>query len=205
MVHYLLHATLNGEPPIFPWDLDLTGRNIVLIHASRVEDAIHYLNNSPMILTLLEVAGVEEATLDSVRRIISASRNGSSPPILALGAKPLTNTERRRLAQAGVHQCACRTDPPDFLGSYLHLLTQLWELRKFEQARMNVGALAERTRVHLHDLSQPLAALQGRLQLLAAKCDEGDPNSTHYQELVQLTFQVSEQIMEIHELHRQYS
>jgi hypothetical protein len=40
---------------------------------------------------------------------------------------------------------------------------------------------------------------------MAAKCPPDDPNAQMFQDLVRLAFDVTHQLMEIQQLHRQYS
>jgi hypothetical protein len=62
--------------------------------------------------------------------------------------------------------------------------------------------LARATRPLLHNLCQPLSALQGRLQLLHAKCPADDPLKPTYESLVGLALEVSKILRQIQDLHR---
>jgi len=70
---------------------------------------------------------------------------------------------------------------------------------------MTVQRLANETRKKVHDLSQPLAALQGRLQILQSKTPAEDPQKEKIDLMVKLTFEIGRHLRELQEFHRQYS
>jgi signal transduction histidine kinase len=112
---------------------------------------------------------------------------------------------RQALVHAPFDALIHESDPARFLEWPIETLQRLHELSHFEQSRMDVGQLADQTRKKLHDLSQPLSAVQGRLQLMAAKVNGAAPTAECLQELVRLIFDVSNHLMEIQRMHRTYS
>jgi signal transduction histidine kinase len=109
------------------------------------------------------------------------------------------------LAEAGIDGLLGANDPTRFLLYQLDLLRRLAELKRFEGSQSGVQDLAKRTRETLHDLSQPLSAVQGRLQLMAAKCSNDDPNQQYYADLVRQVFEITNHVVKIQQIQRDAS
>jgi len=205
MSHYLLYVSPEQRREELPWPVDLLSWGIVLLHARNVREAVHYCRAYKLIMVLLELPAAGQPAEEAVAAIAAAAGADHPFPILGVAQAPFSDEERRRLALAGMVDMILRGDPEQFIRWRLETLTALSELRRFEQAHASVADLASRTRSQLHDLSQPLSAVQGRLQLLAARCPSSDPNSQTFQDLVRLIFDVTHQVMEIQQIHRQFS
>ena len=205
MNHHILHVGLKPESRGLPWNLDLTGRNVVIHQVGSLRDAINYRRAYTLMMVLIDIHQCDEETVQAVTSIASTPSTQEAGPLVGLLYSDLSAEERDRLAHAGLDHAISRLDPERFLLQLLELLIDLTELRQFEQSRMDVNTLALRTRECLHDLSQPLSAVQGRLQLLASRCPESDPNCKCLNDLVQLIMQVSQQVGEIHQIHRKFS
>jgi len=206
MNHYLLHVSLQGKPEPLPWQERLAERKVIVLRAASLREAVQYCRVYKLLLVVLECDGCGAALHEAVATLAAtAPEGGQPPPVLGLSAGPLSEGQRDELAAAGLVGLLAKDDPERFIRWRLDLLAALSDLRHFEQARVNVTTLAADTRTHLHDLSQPLSAVLGRLQLMAAKCPPDDPNAAMLRELVRLTFEVTQQVMAIHQLHRQFS
>ncbi len=72
-------------------------------------------------------------------------------------------------------------------------------------ATTDIEKLSIETRKLLHDLSQPMAAILGRLQLLELKAGEGDPNAKAIHDLVRQASSANDLMRRIHDLHRAVS
>lgn len=206
MSHYVLYVSLGrSDQESLSWQQDLTSRGIVLLRAGNLREAVCCCRAYHLMMIFLELDEMGESSVhESVETLVNAS-TGHRPPVVGVTRGSLPEEEVRALATAGMVDIMLQGDPDHFILWRLEILTALDDLRRFEQARMDVSELANKTRLHLHELSQPLSAVQGRLQLLAARCPTGDPNEKTYQDLVRLIFEVTHQVMEIQQLHRQFS
>jgi signal transduction histidine kinase len=206
MNHAILHLSLDGPLEALPWNVDFNARGIVMLKANSTREARSYFKAYPVLLVLVDLPQEETPEQAGMLTELAAQRDAlAPPPLLGLYAGELTAARRAALANCGVDDLICREDPERFLVWHVEMLLLLNELRRFEQTRLDVTALAKSTRDQLHDLSQPLSAVQGRLQLMAARCAEGDPNQQTFQDLVRLILDVSRHVMEIQQLHRKYS
>jgi CheY-like chemotaxis protein len=127
-----------------------------------------------------------------------------STPIIALlsGAEGLAHADE--LAQAGATGIFVRGMPHTLLLHYLNAGRSIQSLRILEDSGMTVQKLAAETRKKIHDLSQPLAALQGRLQILQSKTTVDDPQKSKVDLMVKLTLEVGTHLRELQEFHRKY-
>ena len=179
MNHYLLHVSLEGKPEIPPWQERLAERKLIVLRAASLREAVQYCRVYPLLMVLLECDGGGAAIQEAAATLAATAPDGRQPsPVLGLCATPLSEGQRDALAAAGLVGLLAKDDPEQFICWRLELLATLSDLRHFEQSRMDVSTLATDTRTHLHDLSQPLSAVQGRLQLLAAKHPSDDPEGT---------------------------
>ena len=204
MNHYILHAGFHAKPAILPWQNDLSSRGIVVLRAGRTEDIIHIMNSYELVMALLDISSHGDELIEGVKAVNALVVPAHRCPMIGLHHEPLADDDRLRLATAGLDDLIAQSDPERFILWKLETLINLIELRQFQQTRLDVASLAGQTREQLHDLSQPLSAIQGRLQLLAAKCPADDPNAECLKDLVRLIFEVSKQVTEIHHLHRQF-
>jgi hypothetical protein len=205
MTHHILQVATGDSPNQLPWRDELHPRGIVLLQAANMKQAVHFCQAYSLMAILLEIDRADERTLEEIRSLPGLLSGKSPPPIIGLNKEPLSDEDRERLAQAGLSDLVAVNDSPSFLLWRLKLLAALDDLRRFEQSRIDVTQLAHETRDQLHNLSQPLSALQGRLQLLMAKCAKDDPHAETFKMLVELIFAVSGAVIEIQQLHRQYS
>ena len=205
MNQYILFVTPQAEPSTLPWQDELTNRHIVLLNADSAKQAVLFQKAYTFMMILIEIVHVDDHLLETVRIIREAESEATRLPILGLSHAPLNAQERSTLAQAGFNDVAGWNDPPDFMLWRVDMLAALGELRCFEQTRVDVTSLAHETRHRLHSLSQPLSAVQGRLQLMAARSNDKDPEAPDYQDLVTLIFAVSNEVLEIQQIHRKYS
>lgn len=212
MNHTALHVGLNGELIPLPWDVDFPGRGIVLLRAHHGNEALAYTRAYELMLLIIDLRGVAEAdgvgfdaACEVIAQLHAVPREGLPALLVGLTDAPLSVAERARLADVGLSDLLHHDDPAAFLVSRLEQMLLLRELQQFQRTRMDVGILAQKTRESLHDLSQPLSALQGRLQLMAVKLPADDPQAKVMQELVRLIFEVSQHVIEIQQLHRTVS
>ncbi len=125
-------------------------------------------------------------------------------PIVAMFAGIEAFRQITELAEAGLTGFYLRGMPETMLLHYLNSGEAAKALNDLGQADMSVQKLATETRKKIHDLSQPLAALQGRLQILQSKTDQDDPQKDKIELMVKLIFEISGHLRELQEFHRQY-
>jgi signal transduction histidine kinase len=206
MTQAILHIGLDGPAAPLPWNYDFNGRGVVLLRPANSSESLAYFKAYSIILVLMDLPGVFSAMqLDLIRQLSAARPVEAPPPVIGIYPDDFNHQSRGELVAAGVDDLISRRDPERFLLWRLDLLLALSGLRHFEQTRLEIGELARSTREQLHDMSQPLSALQGRLQLLASKSGPEDPNAKYFQEMVGLILNVSKHVAEIQQLHRQYS
>lgn len=194
------------EPRLLPWQNNLFSRGIVVLPVRTLADAIRTCKVYNALMILLQIPQLEPV-IDEISQSLAAwdAAEGFRPPVVGLMPSRPGPEDLARLAQAGVADLIDGNDPESFILWRLDLLHRLNELKRFEQGRMDVAELSRQTRIYLHDLSQPLSAVQGRLQLIATKCPPDDPNAAMFHELVRLAFEITHQLMQIQQLHRQFS
>ncbi|MEN6626023.1 MAG: hypothetical protein ABFD69_07350 [Candidatus Sumerlaeia bacterium] len=205
MSHYVLYAAQSESSRDIPWPLDLASRGVVVMTARNHAQAIPYCRAYPLLALIVEIDTLDDAWREGFSRIRQAVPAENRPSLIGLLRGDLDAAGRAALSAEGLDGLVSASDPESFIVNQIETLTRLAELRQFEQTRMDVSQLANRTREQLHELSQPLSAIQGRLQLLAAVCPETDPSHKNLKELVQLSFKVSSHLAEMQQLHRKFS
>jgi hypothetical protein len=205
MTHYILYVSPSSARETASWQADLPSRGVVSLRAATVGEALQYCRAYDLLAVFLELGALDHAARQDVCAIASSFPDKPRPPLLGVCTDHPSDAERLELAMAGLDDLILKADPDRFILWRLETLVTLSNLRRFEKARIDVAELAGRTRAHLHELSQPLSAVQGRLQLLAARCPADDPNAQTFQELVRLIFEVTQQVMQIQQVHRQFS
>lgn len=204
MSHYVLYVSQN-EASAPAWPLDLASRGVVALTATNMPQAVPYCRAYPLMLLLVEIENFDDAWREGFARIRAALAEGGHTRLVGVQRGELSDSDRAALAENGLDGIFSCRDPERFVIDTIELLKRLAELSEFEQTRMDVGQLATKTREQLHELTQPLSAIQGRLQLLAAMCPPTDPNSKNLNELVQLSFKVSNFLSRMQQFHRKFS
>jgi signal transduction histidine kinase len=200
----ILHFMVpDGDRPL-PWELGLSRRRIVLLKARSPREAAAMGRAYPLMMILADLTTWDESCRKTLEELQNADEQRRRPPVVGLLRFDPTPEQRAELSacmDALVHE----SDPERALLWPIEMLKLIGELSQFEQSRLDVNQLAQQTRQMLHDLSQPLSALQGRLQLMAAKAAEDDPNAECLRDLVRLIFEVSRQVMELQRVHRVFT
>lgn len=204
MSHYVLYVS-QTDSTAPAWPLDLSSRGVVTLNATSMQQAVPYCRAYPLMLLLIEIENYDDAWREGFARIREAMNGTGKTRLIGVQRGELSDSERAMLAENGLEGLVSARDPDCFVIELIELLKRLEELSQFEQTRIDVGQLAKNTREQLHELTQPLSAIQGRLQLLAAMCPPTDPNSKNLNELVQLSFKVSNFLSQMQQFHRKYS
>lgn len=125
--------------------------------------------------------------------------------MIGLHNGPLQNGELAVLCEAGLCTVLDLSAPDSMVLWQLETIRNLHTYEMREESGMTVSELAKITRQQLHDISQPLSAVQGRLQLMMVKTTPDDPNYETYKLLVELIQRMGHQIGELHQTHRTHS
>ena len=206
MNHYLLSFDLSGQQQTLPWMQELSTHGISVYHAKRLTEAAASCKAYPLLMVLIWIDPADKKnTIETIGSLAEALPAQSHIPLVGVHEKELHADQRSELAATGLSGLLAADDPGRFIIWQLEMLAALAELHRFEQAMIDVKELAKHTRDHLHDLSQPLSAIQGRLQLLAARAGDDEPNHATYLELVEQITKATQVIARIQELHRAHS
>lgn len=166
-----------------------------------------YAKSRPAVGLLLD-ASMKRYSSDDLVGLIGQLRDDPSTaelPIIAMFAGLEAFTQVTVLAEAGISGFYLRGMPEGLLLQYLHAGLAIQSLKTIDASGMTVKKLANETRQKIHDLSQPLAALQGRLQILQGKTSADDPQKDKIDLMVKLTFEIGTHLRDLQEFHRQYS
>jgi signal transduction histidine kinase len=202
---HILHYLVQSGERALPWKLDTAARRIVLLKARTLNEVATMARVYPIMVVIADLTRWDDDARRAVAGIETATKGKQRPMVIGLLRFEPDREQRHELIAAGLDGAMNAEDPDRFLLWSIETLAHLSELSRFEQSRVDVKELALQTRQKLHDLSQPLSAIQGRLQLMAAKADPGDANTPALHEMVRLILEVSKQVMELQRLHRTYS
>ncbi|HOE96690.1 MAG TPA: hypothetical protein PLS90_01185 [Candidatus Sumerlaeota bacterium] len=206
MARYLLCFHHQTDPAqALPWQEPLEQFPCSLLRTKTLHEAKTYCRAYPLVMALVRFHERTPELVDAVRDLAAAIPEGKRLALIGLSDQPLAAADRAELCAAGLCDFLAAEDPPAIVLWRLEILSLLADLDQFAKARMDVGELAKKTRERLHDMSQPLTAVQGRLQLLAAKATPEDPNAEYYREMVRLMAAATRQIAEMQQLHRAFS
>lgn len=203
-IRTVLHLHPELEQPRTNWG-EATGTGLSFLRTARWREAQSYYRAYPLLAVLVDLESVDDALLDELAELRRVPPETPAPAMLAIVPSALPAGQRTALAEAGLCCLLQHEDPPQFLTHHLELLQRLADLKRFEDGQSSVTALAKRTRETLHDLSQPLSAVQGRLQLLAVKCPKEDPNRQYLDDLVRQVFEITNYVIKIQQIQRDAS
>jgi signal transduction histidine kinase len=187
-------------------DSRLSEQGFQVLRSGDAEQLLRFARLGGIVGTILEagVAGVPPDALCALVRQLRESAETAATPIIALlgGIEDIEGLDA--LAEAGVSGVHVRGMPEAFLLGALKAGRRLAEMEGIRAAKGDIRALADETRQAIHDLSQPLAALQGRLQVIGAKTPQGDPIREPVELMVKLVLEVSAKLRELQELQRKH-
>ena len=172
------------------------------LRTPRWREAQSYYRAYPLLAVVIEIEGPDPEILTQLEELRRVAPQTLAPPLLCVTAAHLSPEERATLAAAGIDAVFGAKDPAHFMLYQFRLLQTMADLRRFEDSKSSVTELAKLTRETLHDLSQPLSAVQGRLQLLAAKCPAEDPNRRYFDDLVRQVFEITNHVIKIQQIQR---
>lgn len=189
------------------WQRRLGEHNYQVLRTTSADRLLHYARSHPAVGVIIE-AGMKESSPESLASVVRQLREEpgtASVPIIAMFAGIEGLDRLAPLAEAGISGIYLRGMPERFLLHYFEASHALQQLQSYAATGMDVRKLAAETRQRIHDLSQPLAALQGRLQILHSKTPAEDPLKERVDLMVKLVMEVSAHLRELQELQRKYS
>lgn len=187
-----------------PWEKQLIEEGFIFLRAADSSQAIAYARTYPLAGVLLDAELIGGGAAELISRLAERSV-AAAPPVIGVLPDEASNGDLAALAEAGFHHFVTPDTPPVFLAYLLKTCQALQDLKSFEQTGMDARSLATESRKLLHDLSQPLAVLQGRLQLMASKTDDSDPRKETFKTMMQMLGETTRYLRELQELQRKYS
>ena len=186
------------------WEEALEKEGFVLLRAKTLNQAKYYAQAYKLVGLLMAINGDAQSKIKTVEELAGAA-GPCRFPIFGLASKSPPPKAQEQLAQAGLTALVDPKSPPEFLMHQLRAQRSLLDLKVLEESGMDLKSLAREARKILHDLSQPLTALQGQLQILEIKSDDGDPMKSTLRDMTGLAMQITDYLRQLHELHRKYS
>lgn len=201
VLHFMKSANGAGLPS---WEKALMERELVVLRVRTLDQAKFYVKSYPLLAVIIDLEGEADAISREIAEIVAAE-NGKGMPILGLHARPFSQDEQARFGAAGLSVLLDTNFPSQFLAFQLESLRAARGCGSGGAAASGAQNLADEGRQLLHDVSQPLAALQGRLQILDSKIAEDDPLKKSVHDMAGLAVMVSDRLRELHDLHRRHS
>lgn len=189
------------------WQRRLREEGFEVLRTTDPEQLTLYAKSRPAVGVILDAAMNRISSEDLVGLIgrLREEPSTSKLPIIAMFAGLEAFGQVTPLAEAGITGFYLRGMPEALLLHFLHSSMAMQSLAAMEETGMTVGKLANETRQKIHDISQPLAALQGRLQILQSKTPADNPQKDKIDLMVKLTFEIGTQLRDLQELHRNHS
>lgn len=203
---HIMHLIAQGGDRKLPWEFPSASGRVSMLKARNSGEAAAMLRAYPAVMVIADLTAWDadaRQAIEQARAQIDAAP--AHPALIALLRFQPDAAQRAELIAAGADGLIHESDPERLILWQVEMLIHLSDLSRFEQSRMDVNELSRQTRIKLHDLSQPLSAVQGRLQLMAAKMKDDNPDAKAIRDLVRLIFEVTNQLMEIQRIHRAYS
>lgn len=202
----VLHVALNSTLEASPWRERLAPEEISVYLAKSVAEAMYYFQSYPMLAVLVDLgAGLDDELAELIGKLKQGSGQRGVPSVIGMTDAPLDVTVLEQWIELGMDDVTLTHAPVVVTLRRMCDRRELARLRREADPEHSAAELAKQTRRHLHDLSQPLSAVQGKLQLMSIKTPPEDPNSETYKELVKLIQQVSAEVMEVHQIQRRFS
>ncbi|MBI3735878.1 hypothetical protein HY256_05125 [Candidatus Sumerlaeota bacterium] len=202
MIQHILHVASKegGETPQ-EWEIALAKQGFQLLRAADITRAGFYLKSYPLVALLLDLDSDVPAFAERIQKLKSLPAKNDFA-LIGLASGQASEADSRMYAEAGLGFVFDPQAAPEFLVYILKLKQMVEETRAAAASGITVQSLAAETRKKLHDLSQPLAALQGKLQVLGLKAAEDDPLRKPLNDMAQLAMQVTDHLRQLHDLHR---
>lgn len=200
---YLTRSLAEPESPP-PWEEALRASGFDLVRSKSAEQAIFFTKSYSPAGVLIDLYQELDAHIADLQTL-AASEYVESLPLIGIDEQGLPPETLVALAEAGLAGCHQPESPTAFLVAHLECSGLAQSLKVYKDTGMNAEELAMKTRKHLHDFSQPLAALSGRLQIALSKCDDDDPMKPKLAQMVHLIMDSTKYLQEIQQLQREYS
>lgn len=201
---HVVHDLRDGPSLPSRWE-DAVARDGIRVLRATPGPQVETMLQSPSILAVLVELGSEWT--DATRRVKAIAAVEEVHPFLLLGIQrePIPPDAQAALARSGLQGILPIDGPPEFLLQPIRVRKALSTLMNYESSGISAQALAMASRKILHDISQPLTALQGRLQILEAKTADADPLKPRIRELTHYALKTTALLADLHDLNRRYS
>lgn len=205
MSAYVLHVSDGMNGPDLPeaWVRGWEKADTSVLVAPTPLQAAHCAKGYPLLVAFLELADDLDAAAARLADLLAAPATRPFP-VFVVARRPLAPAEEARLAEAGATGILATYGPADFALRIVEALRGRESLERLEASGMDVRALAEETRKLMHDMSQPLATIQGRIQIMQFR-ETDEAKKEKFAEVVAHVGKMTEKLMELQELHRKFS
>lgn len=210
MTPFVLHISESGETePSPPWRDAVVAAGIEIQRVPGAAPAVALLRNHTPLAVLLCMKEGAARSLEVLRELRAS--NLPLPPVIGICTGLPDSEAQTRLVAEGMGLFLHAFSPPAILVGQLALHRSVG--RRNGSAAAGDGEAAGgggpvdrevsiRARKLIHDLSQPLAAIQGRLEILGIKASADDPMKPVYTRLVGMCAQAAETVQSLREIHR---
>ncbi len=205
MNHGILHLTAgDNESSRNLSDLDrfFEKQGFLISRFDDVDRALAHLRSQPLAGVLIDVDSSEAIAFATKAR---DSERLDGAPLIGLSANGSPTDEQEKLVEAGFSCILGKDAPYAFFVYQFQTAQKLQSLRQLEETGMSIQTMATEARHLLHELSQPLATIQGRLQLLAMQATDNEVFKKHCDDLAGVTMAANTRLAELQQLIRKYS
>jgi signal transduction histidine kinase len=189
----------DGSPIPGAWRKSLADLGFELLEAKSPRQVVYYAGNFSLAVILVEIGGPIFEIAPRIREILHSCP--APIPVIAVCGDAIASEDQEALAKAGVRLLVSPATRAEWLADLVKSMSGAAGM----SAAGDVAGMRTETRNILHDISQPLAAIQGRLEVLRAKAPPGDPNAATYAKLAELSSQAIELFNKLRELYRKGS
>lgn len=205
MNHGILHLTAadtESGKDLIELDRFLQEHGFMVSRFDNTDRALAHLRSHPLAGVLIDV--VSKEAISFARKARDSDRLAGAP-LIGLSPRGAPADEQEKFAEAGF-ACVLSDDAPNtFLLNQFQTAQKLQNLHQLEETGMSIQTMASEARHLLHELSQPLATIQGRLQLLAMQATDNEVFKKHCDDLVGVTMAANTRLAELQQLIRKYS
>lgn len=186
--------------PFAAWMPEFARLDWVPVRAKSLKQADYCIKSYP---NAVIVSVIAPASADAVAQLAEVRRMAGEREVIALctGMQPICAAS---LADAGANFVLPPGAPFTLFKSLVELVRESARARSGDACGESARALAAESRKLLHDINQPLAVLQGRIQIFCMKAAPDAPERATYALLKEQAERAGEIVAQLHELHRKY-
>lgn len=207
MNHGILHLTAGDTEAgkdLSELDRFLEEHGFAVTRSDDTDRAMAYLRSHPLAGVLIDLDSNESDSISFAMKARDSDRLDGAP-LVGLSPSGEPPGDQEKFAEAGFSCILGEDAPKAFFLHQFGMAQKLQSLRRLEETGMNVQTMATEARHLLHELSQPLATIQGRLQLLSMQATDNEVFKKHCDDLAGVTMAANTRLAELQQLIRKYS